>query len=424
MPYEMKQAIEFIKRIAQQESILLDNLENKLLELEGQIPFYPLALKLLIEVVEKHKEVPASITELYNKYIGIMFGEFDITTEIDKLFEPKIKREFLTDLSYEAFYLDDKVKIEYTEFDSFITKFCNKHTFLNENKSEFIENIKRISLFKIENNEVYFSHKSFLDFFIANYFKDNKDDLLEDDKFDDLFEIFTSNEQWEDITFFYFGLKTKVNKSEFNKLKIYIDQLEKGLNKNLTNFYLGRLVQYAYMTEKKFIDEIISNSMKLSLDLKSDFYKLFKDNLGTVDIPHILSDIGILHMIDLCYSSSFLRENTKNLIEKIDGNESEIYFSTIYILKNAKLLGKNFVNNNLKNILPKIKNIGNLEHKVLLTTLIDFFEQKRKLELDDDLNEEINDLIYKYKKNYPDLFKKLFTIKKNNILNLQNFGKK
>ena len=287
-----------------------------------------------------------------------------------------------------------------------------------------MENIKRISLFKIENNEVYFSHKSFLDFFIANYFKDNKDDLLEDDKFDDLFEIFTSNEQWEDITFFYFGLKTKVNKSEFNKLKIYIDQLEKGLNKNLTNFYLGRLVQYAYMTEKKFIDEIISNSMKLSLDLKSDFYKLFKDNLGTVDIPHILSDIGILHMIDLCYSSSFLRENTKNLIEKIDGNESEIYFSTIYILKNAKLLGKNFVNNNLKNILPKIKNIGNLEHKVLLTTLIDFFEQKGKLELDDDLNEEINDLIYKYKKNYPDLFKKLFTIKKNNILNLQNFGKK
>ena len=119
-----------------------------------------------------------------------------------------------------------------------------------------------------------------------------------------------------------------------------------------------------------------------------------------------------------------LRENTKNLIEKIDGNESEIYFSTIYILKNAKLLGKNFVNNNLKNILPKIKNIGNLEHKVLLTTLIDFFEQKGKLELDDDLNEEINDLIYKYKKNYPDLFKKLFTIKKNNILNLQNFGKK
>ena len=41
----------------------------------------------------------------------------------------------------------------------------------------------------------------------------------------------------------------------------------------------------------------------------------------------------------------------ENLIEKIDVNESEIYFSTFYILKNAKLLGKDFVNDNLKNIL-------------------------------------------------------------------------
>lgn len=419
MPYEIKQAIEFIKKMAQKQSLLLDNLENKLFELEGQIPFYPLALRLLIEVVEKHKEIPASITELYNRYIGIVFGEYEITTEIDKLFEPRIKREFLTDLSYEVFYVNNIAKIGYNELELFMNKFCNKHSFLKENKIEFIENIKRISLLKIENNEVYFSHKSFLDFFIANYYKDNKDDLVEDGKFDELFEIFISNEQWDDITFFYFGLKTKVNKSEFDKLKSYIDNLEKGFNKNLSNFYLGRLVQYAYMTDKSFVDEIISNSMKLSLGLKDDFYNLFKEKLGIVDIPHILSDLGVLHMIDLCYSSSFLRENAKSLIEKVDGNESEIYFSTIYILKNSKLLGKDFVNNNLKNLLSKIKQIDTLENKVLLAMLINFFEEKGKIELDDDLNKEIDKLVNKYKKNYPDLFHKLFSIKKNNILDLK-----
>lgn len=419
MPYEMKQAVEFIKNMVQKQSILLDNLEAKLFELEGQIPFYPLALRLLIEVVEKYKEVPASITELYNRYISIIFGEYEISTELDKLFEPRIKREFLTDLSYEVFYINNLVKIDLDEFEIFMEKFCNKHRFLQENKNEFIENIKRISLLKIENNEVYFSHKSFLDFFIANYFKENKDDLSYNNKFDDIFNIFTSNEQWEDVTFFYFGLKTKVNRSEFNQLIKYIGDLEEGFNKNLTNFYLGRLIQYAYMTEKSFVDEIISNSMKITLDLKNNFYNLFKESLDIVEIPHILSDIGILHLIDLCYSSSFMRENTKNLIEKIDGNESEIYFSTIYILKNAKLLGKNFVNDNLKNILPKIKQIHNLENKVLLTTLIDFFEEKGKLELNDELNEEIDKLIHKYKKNYPDLFQKLFSIRKNNILDLK-----
>jgi len=423
IPYETKQAIEFIKNMAQKHNILLDNLEKKLFELEGQIPFYPLALRLLIEVVEKHKEVPASITELYNRYIGIVFGEYELSVELDKLFEPRIKRDFLTDLSYEVFYTNDQVKIKYENFVNFIDRFCKKHSFLNENKDEFIENIKRISLLKIENNEVYFSHKSFLDFFIANYFKENKDDLSDNSKFDELFEMFTSNGQWEDITFFYFGLKTKINKNEFYKLQSHINSLEKGFNKNLTSFYLGRLIQYAYMTEKSFVDEVISNSMKLSLDLKNDFYNLFKENLNIVDIPHILSDIGILHLIDLCYSSTFLRENTKNLIEKIDGNESEIYFSTIYILKNSKLLGKDFVNNNLKNILPKIKTIDTLENKVLLTTLIDLFEDKGQLELDDDLNKEIDKLINKYKKNYPILFQKLFSIKKNNILDLKrNLG--
>lgn len=425
MPYEIKQAVEFIKNMAQKQSILLDNLEAKLFELEGQIPFYPLALRLLIEVVEKHKEVPASITELYNRYIGIIFGEYEISIELDRLFEPRIKRDFLTELSYEVFYINNQVKIKNSNFLEFIDKFCKKHSFLNENKSEFIENIKRINLLKIENDEVYFSHKSFLDFFIANYFKENKDDLDENNKFDELFSIFTSNQQWEDITFFYFGLKTKINKSDFIKIKNHIAELEDGFNKNLTNFYLGRLVQYAYMTEKNFVDEIISNSMKLSLNLRNDFYELFKESLAIVEIPHILSDIGILHIIDLCYSSAFLRENTKNLIEKIDGNESEIYFSTIYILKNAKLLGKDFVNINLKNILPKIKEIDNLENKLLLTTLIDFFEHKGKLELDDDLNKEIDKLINTYKKNYPVLFKKLFSIKKNNILDLKrNLDKK
>lgn len=215
------------------------------------------------------------------------------------------------------------------------------------------------------------------------------------------------------ISELYEKSKSVINNHVLNILE------EEGFNKNLTNFYLGRLVQYAYMTEKDFVDEIISNSMKLSLDLKNNFYNLFKESLAIVEIPHILSDIGILHLIDLCFSSSFMRENTKNLIEKVDGNESEIYFSTIYILKNSKLLGSDFVNKNLTNILPKIKQINNLENKVLLTTLIDFFKEKGKLKLNDDLNKKIENLVYKYKKNYPELFQKLFSIKKNNILDLK-----
>ena len=418
MPYETKQAIDFIKKIAQKQSILVNNLEKSISELEGQIPFYPLALRLLIEVVEKHNEIPASITELYNKYIGIMFGEFEISTEIDKLFEPKIKKEFFANLSYEIFFLKNKVKISYDEFLEFVDIFVKKHSSVITNKESFIENIKRVSILKIENSEVYFSHKSFLDFFIANYFKENKEELIEEDKFDELFSLYSFIEQWEEVVFFYFGLKGKIIKSEYNKLQKSIEELDNQFDKNLNKFYLGRLVQYAWMTDSNFKENIIETAMLISLDLKENFHKFFKDSLN-MEIPHILSSISMFNMIDLCYSSTFLRHETKNLINNIDTNESKLYFSTIYILKNSASLDKEFINNSLKKMLPLIQNIKELENKVLLTMLIDFFDKKGRIELDDELDKNIKKLMNKYKKNFPDIFKNILTIKKNTFKNLK-----
>jgi len=418
MPYETKQAIDFIKKIAEKQSILVNNLEKSISELEGQIPFYPLALRLLIEVVEKHNEIPASITELYNKYIGIMFGEFEISTEIDKLFEPKIKKEFFANLSYEIFFLKNKVKISYNEFIKFVDIFTKKHSSVITNKENFIENIKRVSILKIENSEVYFSHKSFLDFFIANYFKENKEELIEEDKFDELFSLYSFIEQWEEVVFFYFGLKGKIIKSEYNKLQKSIEKLDNQFDKNLNKFYLGRLVQYAWMTDSNFKENIIETAMLMSLDLKENFHKIFKDSLN-MEVPHILSSISMFNMIDLCYSSTFLRNETKELINNIDDNENKLYFSTIYILKNSASLDKKFINSSLKKIVPLIQNIKELENKVLLTMLISFFDKKGRIELDDELDKSIKKLINKYKKNFPDIFQSILTVKKNSFKNLK-----
>jgi len=419
MPYEIKQATEFIKKMAKEQSILVTNLEDSLRKLEGQIPFYPLALRLLIEVVEKHKEIPASITVLYSKYIGIMFGEFEVSTELDKLFEPRMKKDFFSNLSYEVFFKKNKVKISFLEFQSFVYDFCIKHSFI-EDKEEFIDNIKRISILKIE-EDVYFSHKSFLDFFIATYFKENKDELVDDKMFDRIFDLYSFEEQWEEVVFFYFGLKTKINKSEFLKLKESIDRIDNDFDKNINIFHLGKLAQYAWMTDNVFKEEIIEESMKISLNLKENFHQMFK---GTFDmeIPKILSSISVLQMIDLCYSSAFLRGETKKLIENVantSNDEAELYFSTMYILKNSHALGNEFININLKNIIPKIKKIDNLENRVLLTVLIDFFDEKGKIMLDKDLDKEITKQVRKYQKIYPDIFIKILSVKKNGFQKLR-----
>lgn len=419
MAYEARQAIEYIEKIAKKQSILVVNLEQSLKELEGQIPFYPLSLRLLVEVVEKHKEVPASITELYKKYIGIMFGEFDVSTDLDKLFEPRIKKEFFTYLSYEKFFLQNRVKISHEEYLNFVESFCDKHKFITD-RELFLENIARVSILKIEEGEVHFSHKSFLDFFIAMFFQENKEELQEEDAFDELFKLYSFIDQWEEVVFFYYGLKTKINKTDLRKLKSNIDLLEDQFDKNFSNFYLGRLIQYAWMTDNTYKEEVISNAMNISLDLKENFHEMFKSNFE-MEIPRILSSISMFQVIDLCYGSSFLRNETKQLIETNSfDNDGVVYFSTIYILKNSSLLGNDFVNDNLKKLIPRIQKMPELENRVLLTMLIDFFEKKGKIELDTDLDKDISKLIHKYKKTFPDVFQRVLSVKKKDFKSLRS----
>jgi len=419
MPYETKQAIEFIKNMAREQSILVTNLEESLRELEGQIPFYPLALRLLVKVVEEHKEIPASITELYIRYIDILFGKHGNTTEIDKLFDPTIKEEFFSSLAYHLFFINNKVKVNLHDFHNFVDKFSETHSFIN--KEEFIKDIYRITILKVEDEDVYFSHKSFLDFFIAIYFKNNKDDLEDEDKFDKLFDLYSFVEQWEEVVFFYFGLKKKINKREFKKLNKSINTLENDFERNLNIFYLGRLSQYAYMTEDKYKEKIILNAMKISLKLKDNFHEMFKSNFQ-IEIPKILSNFSIFQMIDFCYSSSFLRNEINKLVENIniETDENELYFATLYILKNSYSLDKKFINNNLRKLVPLIQRIEDLENRVLLTILIDFFKGRGKIELDDDLNKSINKLVKKYQKTFPEVFQRVLSVKKSGFKNLRN----
>jgi len=417
MPYGVKQAADFIKKMTKKQNILVSNLEKSLNELEGQIPFYPLALRLLVEVVDKHNEIPASITELYNKYIAIIFGELELSADIDKLFNPTIKREFFSELSYKKFFLENKVKIHHDDFKSFVKDFCQQNSYI-ENQDEFIENMKRVSILKINNEDVYFSHKSFLDYFIANYFNTNKEELVEEEQFNYIFKLYTTVEQWEEVVFFYFGLRKKINKHEFKKLIENINYLENSFEKNLATFYLGRLVQFAWMTQNDFKNEIVTNAMVKSLELKENFHKMFSDSLQ-MEVPDMLSSISIIHMIDLCYTSSFLRNEIKENIEKIDNDESKLYFATIYILKNADVLGNEFVNQNLEQIIPKIQKISSLKNQVLLTMLIDFFEDRGKLKLNEELDKEIDKSIRKYKKNFPSIIEKIFSVKKNSFKQLQ-----
>lgn len=421
MPYETSQAIQLIKKLAEQKNLLITNLENSLKELEGQIPFYPLALRLLVDVVEKHKEIPASITELYNRYISIIFGEYKVETEIDKLFEPKIKKEFFASLAYKIFFKTNRVKISVETFNDYVKLFCASHSFIEDTES-FIDTIKRTAVIKIDAEDVYFSHKSFLDYFIALYFKENKEDLEEEGTFDALYDLYNFIDLWEDVVYFYFGLKTKIAKQEYRKLTESINKVENKLERYVNTFFTGKLMQYAWLSDTEFKQDSINMAMNISLDLKNEFYEMYK-RVFNIEVPKLLSSINMLHMVGLCYSSTFIRNEVKILIDQTVKTESpddgSIFFSTLYILHNSAILGEDYVSQTLTVLLPKIELMEKIENSVLLTVVVDIFKTKKKIQINSTLNIQIERIVKKLKKKYPDLIRSLFTNKKHELNKLK-----
>lgn len=424
LPYGVNQAISLIKRIIKNNNVVITTIEKSINELEGQIPFYPLALKLLIDVVKEKHEIPASITELYNRYVSLIFGEYQTTdVNIDNLFEPKIKKDFLADFAYYCFFKKDKVIVTNSDFEECIDLFCKKYSFIT-NKNDFINTIARTSLIKIdEKDNVSFSHKSFLDYFIALYFKDNNEEL-DNEQFNILFDLYTSDGLWEDVTYFYFGLKTKINKKDLEKLNNKIEKIEDRFEKNINIMFLGKLLQYGWMTESSIKSKVIENAINNSLNLKDDFNLVFQKILKIERPPKIISSIAMLHLMRMYYSSMFIVSEVKNIISEVANtpistdntnlqpDENKLYFCTIYILSNMNLLGKEYVENVLLKFLPQITKMINIENNLLLTAIINIFKNRNKFDDKEDLKACIKAVVNKQRKKYPELLKDIFSTKK------------
>ena len=152
------------------------------------------------------------------------------------------------------FFKSNKVKISINDFDVYVSKFCAKHSFIEDNES-FVDTVKRTAVIKIEEEDVYFSHKSFLDYFIALFFKENKEELEEEGSFDKLYDLYNFIDLWEDVVYFYFGLNTKIKKREYRKLVDSIEKVESNLEKYINTFFTGKLMQYAWLTDAEFKQE-------------------------------------------------------------------------------------------------------------------------------------------------------------------------
>ena len=421
--FETAQAINYIKKLAAQNNILLDSLLKSIKQIEHQIPLYPMALSLLVEIVRKHNEVPASISELYSRYINIALGEKDSIKGIEVLFEYRIKKNFLIDVSYNLFFTKDRVIIDYHEFVDFTVKYVTQHKHISSAEN-FINEIKRSSLLIFSDDKVFFLHKSFLDYFTAEYFSLNRDDLSDSGKFEDIYSLFYSN-YWEDVLLFFFGIKTKITKSAIEKIiRIGNEKIIKSdsIMLRINLFMLGKLMQYAWDSSSEAKSIAINNAMSVVLDTRNSVATLLKEQSKISNLPAIIYDTATLHLFDLSYSSNFLRNEIQSIVESRLNNikqqsdisndeiKSVLYFSSLFMITNIKQLDKNFIDGFLNKFL-EIE--SSLNDKYIIAPLIGLFKfilNGRIEHLGEDNYESINKVYKKLMKKHKSLMQKTFFI--------------
>jgi GTPase SAR1 family protein/hemolysin-activating ACP:hemolysin acyltransferase len=316
LPFEASQALLLFEKIHGKDQ-LLESLKGELNKIKFQIPMFPLSLILLIELVEENKEVPASITELYERFTDIILGRYDRKKGIEVLFEYIIKKRFLASLAYNEFLSKKRLEVPLADYQSFVRHYAKEYSFAKEYSSDggslnaFIKEIERVGVLRIDENEVTFGHRSFLDYFAGFYIFDRRDELkgierlLTEKYFDDL---------WGDTVFFYVGHKKEISKTLLRKLFSYQNGGNK-LKQDLSKFLLGRLLQAGWHSPTKTKVFGIEKAFDLVPELRQEVIEFTEANKWK--LPKIFADLYVLLLSDHSFTSGLLIHDLKIAFEKI-----------------------------------------------------------------------------------------------------------
>lgn len=418
LPLELSQAIEFIKKMGGTNQKLIQGLLRNIQEFQHQIPMTAMSLALLIEIAEKHNEIPASITDLYERYINMIAGVDDRDTEINQLFEPRYKLDFLTTISYELFYQHDDSSVTKESFYNYLDEYTRKHSHISS-KEDFLTDLKRVSILSINGDSVTFSHKSFLDYFIAKYFAKNAEELFRAKKFDDLYHLYYTA-LWEDVTNFYFGFKNSINKEQIDLLIEHNPFKEENeLVYHIELYSIGRLLQYAWNTNtnvKKYgIDRAVSNIYALR-DVADAFNK---KNYG-FGLPRIFADATVMHYTDFFFSSNFLQKEILELIDDkfailkdSDGNadiSNELYFFSLYFLVNSKKIEVTHIERFIGLLMAESDNIDPKAYFPIMN-LFKIFIKNTKIEITDEKKADLDKIAKTFKRKYQEIFEENYLFK-------------
>jgi len=310
LPLQYGQALTLCDRLIQDKT-KLDALKSGLKTIQNQLIMTPLTLLLLIDLVEADREIPSSLVLLYNKFFDLALGVEDrLRKGLEILFEPEIKKNFLSELAYHEFFLKSRDTIGKEEFNRFLEEYAAKFQWDAKQLRLFVSEMERAGILDIR-EVVSFVHNTFLDYFIALRIYDNREEIPDLDSY--LTKMYFDS-WWYDVVFYYAGLKQAITKDLIDSIIRYTERGEKDIIDCVSKVLVGKLLQAAWRSPAEVKMHGIKESQAFCANIKGLFLDLIKQRYP--DMPTIYSDIYALMICETAYGSRHLWNQERRLIDE------------------------------------------------------------------------------------------------------------
>ncbi len=306
LEFKVNQALRLFEKLVP-EGVLLKSLREGLDLIQNQLHMTPLTLVLLIEVVREYREIPASVTELYDRFFDYALGRHDRDKGIEVLFAYQLKKAFLGALGHDLFFKADRISAPRSEYADFVSRFCDRQGV--PERERFTAEIERSNILRYSGDDVEFVHRSFLDYFVALHLHrpDSDREVLIDELVGHYF-----GSRWSEVTFFYVGISRDADPKLLNRI---LDSPNNTLRASVMRLLAGRLLQAGWLAPFEVKQETTARAIELAPRARLDILAA----LATKgDKPaSVLGDLILMIIGGMSFGSSLLMDSNRSVLARL-----------------------------------------------------------------------------------------------------------
>ncbi len=312
---------------------LITALEDK--GIFDKLPRTPMTMTLVAIVYDAKEDIPSTLTELYEMFMGLLSGQWDANRSISSPFDSSIRLAFLSRLAWTL----HSEKLESLSQDRCIELaeefFRNNVTLETFNSREFIQSIIDRSHIVIPtgHDQIRFSHMTFQEYFCAKF-------LFEKSVKNCQIVGWYGEEWWKEVLFFIAGQKKDISELIDELLVANHDDLNTLATKLLT---LGSMLQSGYLTSanQKY------SAIKFAAE---NFYRCYEDlvswisKFASAKVKRKMSRVMLIDILQELFSANFSSKFLeKSLIESYNSfsHNKEYESARFFIACALSRLGKN-----------------------------------------------------------------------------------